>query len=62
MVVHRGCLRAAEEVTVHQYETIEHWWRLAAAHAEALSVVLVHDLHLSTVEVEGRRAGVDRWR
>lgn len=52
VVVRRGSLRAAEEITGHNYETIGQWVRLAAAHAEALTAVLVHDLHLSTVEID----------
>ena len=52
LVLRRGSLLAAEEVTGHKYETIGRWLRQAAAHAEALTDVLVHDLHLSEVEVD----------
>jgi transposase-like protein len=52
LVMRRGSLRAAEEVSGHNYETIGHWLHLAARHAEALTQVLVHDLHLSTLEVD----------
>jgi transposase-like protein len=52
LVMRRGSLRAAEEVTGHKYETVGTWLRLAARHAEALTQVLVHDLRLSTVEVD----------
>jgi transposase-like protein len=52
IVMRRGSLRAAEEVTGHKYETIGAWLRLAARHAEALTPVLVHDLRLSTLEVD----------
>jgi hypothetical protein len=52
VVLRRGSLRAAEELTGHKYETIGHWLRLAAQHAEALTTVLVHDVHLSTVEID----------
>jgi transposase-like protein len=52
LVMRRGSLRAAEEITGHKYETISHWLRLAAQHAEVLRNVLVHDLHLSTVEID----------
>ena len=52
LVMRRGRLRAAEELTGHKYETSGHWLRLAAQHAEALTAVLVHDLHLSTVEID----------
>jgi transposase-like protein len=51
-VLRRGSLRAAEEQTGHKYETISHWLRLAAAHAEAVSDVLARDLDLSTAEVD----------
>jgi transposase-like protein len=52
IVMRRGSLRAAEEVTGHKYETIGTWLHLAARHAEALTPVLVHDLQLSTLEVD----------
>jgi transposase-like protein len=52
LVLRRGSLRAAEELTGHKYEPIGHWLRLAAQHAEALTTVLVHDVHLSTVEID----------
>src|SRR5215210_6805378 len=52
VVLRRGSLRAAEEVTGHKYETIAHWLRLAAKHAAALEAALVRDLELSTVEVD----------
>jgi transposase-like protein len=52
IVMRRGSLRAAEEVTGHKYETIGAWLRLAARHAAALTPVLVHDLRLSTLEVD----------
>ncbi len=52
VVLRRGSLRAAEEVTGHKYETIGHWLKLAAAHAAELEQALVRDLELSTVEVD----------
>jgi transposase-like protein len=52
VVLRRGSLRAAEEVTGHKYETISRWLRQAAAHAEALTAALVHDLQLTEVEVD----------
>ncbi len=52
VVLRRGSLLAAEEVTGHKYETIGRWLRRAAAHAEALTAALVHDLHLTEVEVD----------
>jgi hypothetical protein len=52
VVMRRGSLSAAEEITGHKYETIGRWLRAAAQHAEAITQVLVHDLHLSQVEVD----------
>ncbi len=52
LVLRRGSLRAAEEVTGHKYETIGHWLKLAAAHAAELEAALVRDLQLSVVEVD----------
>jgi len=47
IVMRRGSLRAAEEITGHKYETISGWLKRAAAHAEALTQVLADDLHLA---------------
>ena len=52
MVLRRGSLRAAEEVTGHKYETIGQWLRLAARHAVDLEDALVRELQLSAVEVD----------
>lgn len=52
VVLRRGSLLAAEEVTGHKYETISRWLRRAAAQAEALTEALVHDLRLTEVEVD----------
>lgn len=52
VVLRRGSLLAAEEVTGHKYETIGRWLRQAAAHAEALTEALVHDVRLTEVEVD----------
>ena len=52
VVMRRGSLSAAEEVTGHKYETLGRWLRAAAAHAEAVTDALVHDLQLSAVEVD----------
>ena len=52
IVMRRGSLRAAEEITGHKYETISAWLKRAAAHAEALTQVLASDLHLSRVEID----------
>jgi transposase-like protein len=52
ILMRRGSLRGAEEITGHNYETIGHWLELAVQHAEALTQVLVRDLQLTTVEVD----------
>lgn len=52
VVLRRGSLLAAEDVTGHKYETVGRWLRQAAAHAEALTTALVTDLHLTEVEVD----------
>lgn len=52
IVMRRGSLRAAEEITGHKYETMSAWLKRAAAHAEVLTQVLASDLHLSQVEID----------
>lgn len=52
MVMRRGSLRGAEEVTGHKYETIRTWLYRAADHAEHLSATLERDLSLTTVEID----------
>src|SRR5215471_16839344 len=52
IVMRRGSLRAAEEITGHKYETISVWLKRAASHAEAITQVLANDLHLSQVEID----------
>jgi hypothetical protein len=52
VVMRRGSLRAAEDVTGHKYETIGQWLRRAGRHAETVTAALVHGLHLSEVEVD----------
>src|SRR5713226_10683674 len=52
IVMRRGSLRAAEELTGHKYETISGWLKRAAAHAAAITQVLASDLHLSQVEID----------
>jgi transposase-like protein len=52
VVLRRGSLRAAEEVTGHKYETLGRWLRQAATHAGALTDALAQDLHLTEVEVD----------
>ncbi len=52
LVMRRGSLTAAEEISGHKYETVGTWLRRAAAHAEAITEALVRDLQLSEVEVD----------
>jgi transposase-like protein len=52
VVMRRGSLSAAEEITGHKYETIGDWLRRAGEHAEALTDVLVHELKVEEVEVD----------
>ena len=52
IVMRRGSLRAAEEITGHKNETISVWLKRAASQAAALTQVLASDLHLSQVEID----------
>ena len=52
VVLRRGSRRAAEGIAGHTDETITRWLRRAAVHADTLATALVHDLHLSEVEVD----------
>jgi transposase-like protein len=52
IVLRRGSLRAAEEQTGHNYETIARWIRRIGTHAAAVTEVLVRDLVLSEVEID----------
>ncbi len=52
VVVHRGSLRAAEEQTGHNDETVATWLRRIGDRAEAITDLLARDLHLSEVEVD----------
>ncbi len=52
ILMRRGSLRGAEEVTGHKYETISRWLKRAATHAAAITQVLASDLHLSQVEID----------
>jgi transposase-like protein len=62
VVMRRGSLRAAEEVTGHKAETIARWLARAAAHAEALTEALARDLALSEVEIDEFWSFVKRSR
>jgi transposase-like protein len=52
IVLARGSLRAAEELTGHNYDTIAVWLRRLGTHAAAVTEVLAHDLQLSEVEID----------
>ena len=52
IVMRRGSLRGAEEISGHKGETIQKWLLRAHAHAEALTDSLVKDLELDEVEVD----------
>jgi hypothetical protein len=52
IVMRRGSLSAAEEISGHKYETIGRWLRSAAQHAQVITEILVRDLHLTEVEVD----------
>ena len=68
IVMARGSLRAAEELTGHNYDTIAIWIKRLGEHAAAVSELLVRDLALSEVEVDefwsfvGQKGGAPRWR
>lgn len=65
VVMRRGSLSAAEEITGHKYETLGRWLRAAALHAEALTDVLVQELDLTAVEVDAFwsfvQKSIDQW-
>jgi hypothetical protein len=52
VVLHRGSLRAAEEQTRHNYETIAVWLGRIGDHVVAMTDLLAHDLPLSEVELD----------
>ena len=52
ILMRRGSLRGAEEISGHKWETVREWLLRANAHAEALSTTLVKDLELDEVEVD----------
>lgn len=52
ILMRRGSLRAAEEISGHKWETVKAWLLRAHAHAETLNETLVKDLELDEVEVD----------
>lgn len=52
IVMRRGSLRGAEEITGHKWETIRRWLLRVLAQAEAVTEVLVKELELDEVEVD----------
>jgi len=52
VVMRRGSLRAAEDITGHKWETVRGWLLRANRQAEAFTEVLVKDLELDEVEVD----------
>jgi hypothetical protein len=52
ILMRRGSLRGAEEISGHKWETIRGWALRAHAHAEAVTESLVKDLELDEVEVD----------
>jgi transposase-like protein len=53
IVMRRGSLSAAEEISGHKWETIKSWLLRVSEHAEATTEALVKDLELDEVEVDG---------
>jgi hypothetical protein len=66
VVLHRGSLRAAEEQTGHNYETIAAWIKRLGDHAGEIADLLARELNLSEVELDdlwsfvGRKGGDHR--
>lgn len=52
IVMRRGSLRGAEEISRHKWETIRGWLLRANAQAEVFTEALVKDLELDEVEVD----------
>jgi hypothetical protein len=66
VVLCRDSLRAAEEQTGHNYETIAAWIKRLGDHAEAITDLLARELRLSEAELDelwsfiGRKGGARR--
>jgi transposase-like protein len=52
ILMRRGSLSAAEEISGHKWETIKAWLLRVSEHAEAMTRVLVKDLQLDEVEID----------
>ncbi|MEO6086756.1 MAG: hypothetical protein ABIQ18_26940 [Umezawaea sp.] len=52
ILMRRGSLRSAEEISGHKWETIKGWLLRASKHGEELTGVLVKELELDEVEVD----------
>jgi transposase-like protein len=52
ILMRRGSLSAAEEISGHKWETIKAWLLRVSEHAEAMTEVLAKDLELDEVEVD----------
>lgn len=52
MVVERGSMRGAARAMGVDKDTICDWVRKASEHAEALAEYMIHDLHMTAVEVD----------
>nr|WP_276977692.1 hypothetical protein [Ferrimicrobium acidiphilum] len=52
MVVERGSMRGAARAMGVDKDTICDWVRKASEHAEAFSEYMLHDLHMTTVELD----------
>jgi hypothetical protein len=52
ILMRRGSLRGAEEISGHKWETIREWLLRANTHAEALNESLARDLELDEVEID----------
>jgi hypothetical protein len=52
IVLRRGSLRAAEEQTGHNYDTIAGWIKRLGEHAEAMTEILAREMDISEVEID----------
>ena len=52
VLMQRGSLNSAEELTGHKYETLARWLQQAPGYATPITDALVHDLHLPAKEVD----------